>query len=86
MPLLPLKKQGRPLLLERIDGVLQEYIKKIREHGAPITTAVVIASARGIDVNWLVCDLTIDFLVFRCRFVTCNGQKSTTTVRRSCNT
>ncbi len=41
---LPLKK---PLLLGRIDRSLQEYIAKLREHGAPITTAVVIACARG---------------------------------------
>lgn len=42
---LPVKKNGRPLLLGEIDQVLQNYITQLR---APITTAVVRASARGL--------------------------------------
>ena len=47
--ILPTKKRGRPLLLgDKMDTVVKKYIIKMREKGAPITTAVVIASARGL--------------------------------------
>lgn len=46
---LPLKKRGRPLMLgERLDSKVQNYIRRTRDTGGIITTAVVIAGARGI--------------------------------------
>ena len=46
---LPLKKRGRPLLLgKKLDEVVQQYIIKLREHGCPINTVIVLAIARGI--------------------------------------
>ncbi len=46
---LPFKKRGRPLLLgDKIDKAVQNYIIKLREKGAPITSAVVVASAKGL--------------------------------------
>uniref|UniRef100_A0A1X7TEJ7 Uncharacterized protein n=2 Tax=Amphimedon queenslandica TaxID=400682 RepID=A0A1X7TEJ7_AMPQE len=46
---LPLKKRGRPLMLgERLDSMVQNYIRRTRDTGGIITTAVVIAGARGI--------------------------------------
>ena len=43
------KKKGRSLLLgKRLDNAVQEYILKLREHGCPINTHLVIAAARGI--------------------------------------
>lgn len=45
---LPLKKRGRPLLLgEKIDCMVQKYIK-IREKSGSINTNIVIAGAKGI--------------------------------------
>ena len=41
-------KTGRPLLLpERLDTLVQEYIKELRKRGATVSTAVVVATARG---------------------------------------
>lgn len=49
---LPCTKTGRPLLLpETLDTLVQEYIKKLRKHGATVSTAVVVATARGIIMN-----------------------------------
>ena len=46
---LPLKKRGRPLLLgKKLDEAVQQYIIKLREHGCPINTVIVLAIARGI--------------------------------------
>lgn len=46
---LPLKKRGRTLLLgKKLDEAVQQYILKLREHGFPINTVVVLAVARGI--------------------------------------
>ena len=46
---LPLKKRGRPLLLgKKLDEAVQQYILKLREHGCPINTVIVLAVARGI--------------------------------------
>ena len=46
---LPLKKRGRPLLLgERLDSMVQKYISDTRKVGGSVSTAVVIAGAKGI--------------------------------------
>jgi len=46
---LPLKKQGRPVLLGgKIDTMVQEYLKKVREAGGAVSSHIVIAAARGI--------------------------------------
>ena len=46
---LPWKKQGRPLLLgDKIDGMVQSYIRRIREDGAGVSTQIVLGAARGI--------------------------------------
>ena len=46
---LPLKKRGTPLLLgKKLDEAVQQYILKLREHGCPINTVIVLAVARGI--------------------------------------
>ena len=43
------KKRGRPLMLgEKLDRMVQNYILKTREKGGTITTAIVIAGAKGI--------------------------------------
>ena len=45
-------KSSRPLLLpERLDTLVQEYIKELRNGGATVSTAVVVATARGIIMN-----------------------------------
>ena len=39
-------KTGKLLLLpDKLDGQVQEYIKKLRKHGASASTAVVVATA-----------------------------------------
>lgn len=46
---LPHKKQGRPVLLgEKFDGMVQAYIRRVREAGGSISSQVVLAAARGI--------------------------------------
>ena len=46
---LPYKKIGRPLNIgEKIDSQVQAYIKHLRENGAVVNTAIVIAVAKGI--------------------------------------
>ena len=46
---LPYKKQGRPVLLgEEFDGMVQAYIRRVREAGGSISSQVVIAAACGI--------------------------------------
>ena len=46
---LSLKKKGRPLLLRRkLDEAVQEYVLKLRDHGCPINTSIVIAVAKGL--------------------------------------
>ena len=46
---LPCKKIGRPLNIgEKVDSQVQAYIKHLRENGAPVNTAIVIAVAKGI--------------------------------------
>ena len=49
---LPFKKIGRPMNIgEQIDGQVQAYIKHLRESGAPVSIAIVIAIAKGISYN-----------------------------------
>ena len=49
---LPRMKTGRPLLLpEKLDSQVQEYIRELRKRGATVSTAVVVATARGIIMN-----------------------------------
>ena len=46
---LPLKKQGRPSLLgERLDTMVQSYLRKVREEGGAVTSHIICAAARGI--------------------------------------
>ena len=46
---LPWKKQGRPLLLgDKINGMVQSYIRRIREEGAGVSTQILLGAARGI--------------------------------------
>ena len=46
---LPTKKRGRPPLLgEKLDMIVQNYIMKMRHNKVTINTAIVIASAKGI--------------------------------------
>lgn len=46
---LPERKHGRPPLLgEKLDNFLQEFIIALRSKGAPINTNVVISIGRGI--------------------------------------
>ena len=45
---LPPKKRGRPLLLQDLDGQVQEYVRKLRLAGGVINTTVVLAAAKGI--------------------------------------
>ena len=61
MKMLPSRKRGHPLLLgEVLDHQVQEYIKCLREAGAVINTAIVMAVAEGIvksdDSNKLMCN------------------------------
>ena len=47
---LHIKKKGRPFLLERkLDDAVQEYLLKLRDHGCPINTSIVIAVTRGLE-------------------------------------
>ena len=49
---LPLKKNGRPLLLgEDLDKQVRDYVKYLRERSTAVNTAVVIAAAEGIVMN-----------------------------------
>ena len=44
---LPWKKQGRPLLLgDKIDGMLQSYIRRVCEERGGVSTQIVIEAAR----------------------------------------
>ena len=46
---LPLQKHGRPLLLsEKLDRMLQAYLKKVREAGGVVSLWIVIAAANGL--------------------------------------
>ena len=43
------KEKGRPLLLGRkLNEAVQEYVLKLRSHGCPINTSIVIAVAKGL--------------------------------------
>ena len=58
---LPCKKAGKPLLLgEELDKQVREYVKYLRERGAVVNSAIVIAAAEGIvmnkDPNLLACN------------------------------
>ena len=49
---LPYKKYGRPLNVgEEVDCQVQAYIKDLREAGAPVNTAIVIATGKGIVMD-----------------------------------
>lgn len=46
---LPIKHQGRPLLLqEGTDRAVQEYIKSLRSIGGTVNTCIVMAAAEAI--------------------------------------
>ena len=49
---LPYKKYGQPLNVgEEVDSQVQAYIKDLREAGAPVNTAIVIATGKGIVID-----------------------------------
>ena len=49
---LPVKKQGRPPLLgERLDTMVQSYLRKVRNEGRAVTSHIACADARGIIVT-----------------------------------
>ena len=49
---LPLKRRGRPLLLgEEMEREVQSFIKSNRELGTAVSTAVVMATARGVVIS-----------------------------------
>ena len=49
---LPLKKQGRPLLLgDSLDLKLQQYVLKVREHSGGVSSALVMAAVKGLILN-----------------------------------
>ena len=46
---LPPQKRGRPLLLgDKLDDQVQRYLKKVRECGGTVNTAITIAGAKGL--------------------------------------
>ena len=46
---LPYRKQGRPLLLgDKINNMVQAYIRRVREQGGSVSSQIVIGAARGI--------------------------------------
>lgn len=45
---IPSMKRGRPLTIGALDGVVQSYIRALREAGTPINASIVIAAANGI--------------------------------------
>ena len=49
---LPIKKQGRPLLLgERLDTMVQSYLRKVHNEGGAVTSHIICAAAHGIIVT-----------------------------------
>ena len=49
---LPVKRRGRPLLLgEEIEREIQSFIESSRELGTAVSTAVVMATARGVVIS-----------------------------------
>ena len=49
---LPVKRRGRPLLLgEEMEREVQSFIKSSRELGIAVSTAVVMATARGVVIS-----------------------------------
>ena len=48
---LPLKKNGRPLMLGELDQQVREYIRDLRAQGVVINTAVVLGAAEGIIMH-----------------------------------
>ena len=49
---LPYKKYGRPLNVDKeVDHQVQAYIKNLREAGAAVNTAIVIATGKGIAMD-----------------------------------
>lgn len=50
---LPENKRGRPFLLgNKLDNLLQVYLKKIRDGGGRISTRIVVAAARGLLLSY----------------------------------
>ena len=55
---LPLKKQGRPVLFgKKLDNKVQVYLKKVKEGGGAMSAQIAVAAARGIvlscNKSWL---------------------------------
>ena len=51
---IPSMKRGRPLTIGELDGVVQSYIRALREAGTPINASIVIAAANGIVCSKIV--------------------------------
>ena len=50
---LPVQKRGRPYLLgDKLDKLLQMYIRKIRDGGGSVSTRIVVAAARGLLLSY----------------------------------
>ena len=55
---LPLKKQGRPVLFgKKLGNKVQVYLKKVKEGGGGMSAQIAVAAARGIvlscNKSWL---------------------------------
>ena len=48
---IPSKRMGRPLTLGDLDPKVQQYIRALRQAGAPVGTTVIIAAAKGIVMS-----------------------------------
>ena len=48
---LPTKPRGRTLMLGDLDDIVKEYIKQLRTAGGAVSTAVIMAAARGIILS-----------------------------------
>ena len=85
---LPLKKNGRPLMLGKLDQQVREYIRDLRAQGIVINTAVVLGAAEGIimhkDANLLSsCHLTEGWAKYLLRRMGFVKRKETTKANRS---
>ena len=42
------KSHGHPLLLEKLDGDVQAYLRDLRKAGTPVSVPIVLAAAEGV--------------------------------------
>ena len=49
IPKMPERKRGRPLILGKdLESQVRQFILELKEHGSPVSTAIVVAAAKGI--------------------------------------